>query len=81
MNSAILRSQHRDKSSVVEWHLLSLLDEGLSEELPGDVLHDTTGLFQALVYRHCAHLPHSTTHQSALLVFLSFAQAEGCSGN
>ena len=40
-------------------HLLSLLQEGLPEELPGDVLHDAARLLQALVDRHRAHLQGS----------------------
>ncbi len=65
-------------------YLLSLLDESLAEELPSDVLHNTTGFFQALVDWHCAHLTHKPIIKQqtkpGMLLFCSKALAEACKG-
>ena len=37
-------------------HLLRLLDEGLLEEIPGDVFHNAICLLQSLVDGHSANL-------------------------
>ena len=43
-------------------HLLSLLDERLPEQLPGDVLHNAVGLLQTLVDGDRAHWNRSVAH-------------------